>query len=198
MQLILINQIWQKQINLPYIFLKIKKLFPEFQQIARTFSISALKKAHYCIRTNNILPISILYLCTFSNSEAFKSLIFDYHRIGAQGNKVFGIQVSPTTLELICYCKNILFTTSLNFMFLCETWLIANNEEVIQSGLLLKFNEHYVKGARIWSYSGLHFPAFGLNTERYSVSLYIQSKCGEMRTRITPNTDTFYAVDIVD
>ena len=38
-----------------------------------------------------------------------------------------------------------------------------------------------VKRVRIRSYSGLHFPAFGLNTER-------------MRTRITPNTDTFHVV----
>ena len=36
--------------------------------------------------------------------------------------------------------------------------------------------------------------AFGLNTQRYSVSLCIQSKCGKMRARITPNTDIFYAV----
>ena len=43
-------------------------------------------------------------------------------------------------------------------------------------------------------YSGPHFHAFGLNTERYSVSLCIQSECGKMRTRITPNTDTFHAV----
>ena len=28
----------------------------------------------------------------------------------------------------------------------------------------------------------------------FSVSLRIQSKCGKMRTRITPNTDTFHAV----
>ena len=34
----------------------------------------------------------------------------------------------------------------------------------------------------------------GLNTERHGVSLSIQSKCGKMRTRITPNTDTFHAV----
>ena len=27
-----------------------------------------------------------------------------------------------------------------------------------------------------------------------SVSLCMQSECGKMRTRITPNTDTFYAV----
>ena len=32
-------------------------------------------------------------------------------------------------------------------------------------------------------FSGPHFPAFGLNTERYSVSLHIQSECGKIRTR---------------
>ena len=53
---------------------------------------------------------------------------------------------------------------------------------------------HCVKTVRIRSYSGRHFPAFGMNTERYGVSLCIQSACGNMRTRITPNTDTFYAV----
>ena len=51
-----------------------------------------------------------------------------------------------------------------------------------------------VKRVRIQSYSGPHFPAFGLNTERYSVSLRVQSECGKMWTRITPNTDTFHAV----
>ena len=39
-----------------------------------------------------------------------------------------------------------------------------------------------------------YFLAFGLNTEGYSVSLRIQSKCGKMRTRIHPNTGTFYSV----
>ena len=51
-----------------------------------------------------------------------------------------------------------------------------------------------VKSVRIRSYSGPHFPAFGLNTERYKVSLRIQSECGKIRTRITPNTDTVYPV----
>ena len=50
-----------------------------------------------------------------------------------------------------------------------------------------------MKSVRIRSYSGLRFPAFGLDTERYSVSPGVQSECGKMRTRITPNTDTFYA-----
>ena len=56
---------------------------------------------------------------------------------------------------------------------------------------------HGVKGVRIQSYSGPHFPLFGLNKERYGVSLRIQSECGKMRTRITPNTDTFYAVNSI-
>ena len=51
-----------------------------------------------------------------------------------------------------------------------------------------------MKNVRIRSYSGPHFPAFGLNAERYGVSLRIQSECRKMGTRITPNTDSFYAV----
>ena len=37
------------------------------------------------------------------------------------------------------------------------------------------------------------YPALGLNKERYGVYLRIQSECGKMQTRITPNVDTFYA-----
>ena len=64
-------------------------------------------------------------------------------------------------------------------------------------GALLKVdcNNHCVKRLRIRSNSGPHFATFGLNMERYSVSLRIQSECGKMRTKITPNTDTFYEVN---
>ena len=55
---------------------------------------------------------------------------------------------------------------------------------------------HCVKSVRIRSYSGRYFPAFGLNTERYGVSLCIQSECGKMRTRIAPNMDTSYAANV--
>ena len=54
--------------------------------------------------------------------------------------------------------------------------------------------KHGVKSVRIRSYSGPHFLALGLNKKRYGVSFRIQSKYGEIRTRITPNTDTFDAV----
>ena len=55
-------------------------------------------------------------------------------------------------------------------------------------------NIHRVKRVRIWNFSDLYFPAFGLNRERYSVSLHIQSECGKIRTRITPNTESCYTV----
>ena len=54
--------------------------------------------------------------------------------------------------------------------------------------------EHCVNSVCIRSFSGLYFSAFGLNMEIYGVNLCIQSKCRKRRTRITPNTDTFYAV----
>ena len=56
-------------------------------------------------------------------------------------------------------------------------------------------SEHCVKSVRIRSFSGPYFSTFGLNTERYSVSLRIQSECGKVRAKKTPNTDTFYAVE---
>ena len=53
---------------------------------------------------------------------------------------------------------------------------------------------HCVKSVRIRSFSGPYFLAFRLNTEKYAVSLGIQSECQKIRTRKTPNTDTFHAV----
>ena len=57
-----------------------------------------------------------------------------------------------------------------------------------------KFRIHCVKSVHIRSFSGPSFRAFGLNTETYKASLRIQSKCGKIRTRKTPNTDTFNSV----
>ena len=59
---------------------------------------------------------------------------------------------------------------------------------VILFQAICPWNIHCVRSIRILSYSGPHFPAFELNTERYFVSLRM------LRTRITPNTDTFHAV----
>ena len=63
--------------------------------------------------------------------------------------------------------------------------------------MVLAKTRHCMKSVRIRSYSGPHFPAFGLNAERYGVSLCIQFECGKIRTRTTPNTDSFYAVRLL-
>ena len=56
---------------------------------------------------------------------------------------------------------------------------------------------HCVKSVHIRNYSGPYFPVFELKTERDGVSLRIHSEFGKMRTRITPNTDTFHAVHFI-
>ena len=60
------------------------------------------------------------------------------------------------------------------------------------------FNKHCVKKVRIRSYSGLHFSRIFPHSDWISRDTEIQSECAKMwekmRTRITPNTGSFYAV----
>ena len=56
---------------------------------------------------------------------------------------------------------------------------------------------HCVKSVRTRSYSGPYFPAFQLNAEIHYVNLHIQSEGGKIRTRKTPNTDTFHPVLVI-
>ena len=56
--------------------------------------------------------------------------------------------------------------------------------------------QHWVKNVQMQSFSGPCFPAFGLNTDIYSVNLRIQSKYGKIRTRKILYLDNFYAVPL--
>ena len=51
-----------------------------------------------------------------------------------------------------------------------------------------------MKSVRIRIFPGPYFPSFGLSPERYSVSFQVQSEYG--KTRKTPNTGTFHAVNV--
>ena len=76
----------------------------------------------------------------------------------------------------------------------CTSYLFFLSENLLsQNNSIRTKTPHCVKSVRIRSYSDPHFPTFGLNAEK----LRIQSKCVEIRTRITPNTDTFQAVPIL-
>ena len=66
--------------------------------------------------------------------------------------------------------------------------IFVNFHQVYKRGL------YCVESVRIRRFSGPYFPAFGLNMERYFVPFRIQSECGNLRTRKTPNTNTFHAV----
>ena len=72
---------------------------------------------------------------------------------------------------------------------------MVENVIQIKNGIMINVNNG-VKIVPLRSYSGPYFPTFGLNTERYGVSLCILSECGKIRTRITPNMNTFHAVDV--
>ena len=91
--------------------------------------------------------------------------------------------------ESLCWNKSFLVITSPVYVIF-QTFRVLTVRKISEQNLMLTFG----KSVRIQSYFGLHFPAFGLNMERYGVSLHIQSKCGKIRTRITPNTDNFQAV----
>ena len=85
----------------------------------------------------------------------------------------------------------LVFSLMFYHIFLKQSWIKDKNIWISY----INFSAQYcVKSVHIRSYSGPHFPAFGLNAERYFVSLRIQFECGKVRTRITPNTNTFYAV----
>ena len=60
--------------------------------------------------------------------------------------------------------------------------------ELLQGDLL---ELHCAKRVRSRSYSSPHFPAFGLNKERYSVSLRIQSECGKIRENADQNNSEY-------
>ena len=60
--------------------------------------------------------------------------------------------------------------------------------------IIISSSFHCLKNVHYQSFSGPHFPVFGLNTETYPLNLRIQSECRKMRTRISPNTNTFYKV----
>ena len=103
----------------------------------------------------------------------------------------------PLWKDHIQYTEN---KISKNIGILCKTRDYLSKQKFMIITLCLYSHKcklwlcHCVKSVRIRSYSGPYFSAFGLNTVRCGVSFRIQSEHGKIRTRVTPNTDTFYTV----
>ena len=81
-------------------------------------------------------------------------------------------------------------TTKMFPSLFCFSW--SNNQWIIYLYEYIKMKvhnsqyvKHYVKSVRIRRFFGLYFSSFGVNRERYGVSLSIQSECGKIRTKKT-------------
>ena len=69
-----------------------------------------------------------------------------------------------------------------------EFWKYENVKKVLRNSITaLKMSKYGI-------FSGRYFPAFGLNTKRYGLSLRIQSECGKVLTRKNSYLDTFHAL----
>ena len=78
-----------------------------------------------------------------------------------------------------------------------EQLLLISNDEGSRNYLVVfQVIQEKVAQPKKCQYSELFWTVFFLIRTEYReiVSLRIQSECGKMRTRITPNTDTFHAV----
>ena len=75
------------------------------------------------------------------------------------------------------------------FFFFFESFnhVIRKREWILRKYCNKSWVIHCVKNVCVLGYSGPYFLAIGPNTDRYSISLRIRSKCRKMRTRITPN-----------
>ena len=90
------------------------------------------------------------------------------------------------------------------YLYLTAYYLFLNDPKIISKskalGILLQLIYYLTNSMRYWRFmimmlitawkvskdgvfSGSYFPTFELNTERYSVTLRIQSECGKTRTR---------------
>ena len=93
--------------------------------------------------------------------------------------------------QMLVFTKNIFKTKFLTIRYIFFTMIWHNKawrHWLLSVGLRCK------KSVLIQSFSGPYFPAFGLDTDRYSLSLRIQVEYGKIPTRKTPNTNTIHAL----
>ena len=113
-----------------------------------------------------------------------------YARYINKGHFYYEQQFSlPLLLEITLYCMFPVLTSQAKR----RSWGDQNFSFVVYCSLTASL----CKGCPYLELFSPHYTAFGLNMETFSVSLRIQSKRRKMQTRITPNTDTFYAVHLI-
>ena len=122
-------------------------------------------------------------------SARFRAIRPKLYENFVHSRKLGEISVFYAVFYIIRLFENLLIKM---FQFLEDYLLILTSLEAVVAHRCLRnkaiaFTEGYLGPCQT-------FPVFGLNTERYFVSLCIQSKLGKIRTGITPNTDSFNVV----
>ena len=82
------------------------------------------------------------------------------------------------------YCKGSFNSLEKEVAFVMSNllWVDFSLTTFLRNIIVLAVLIHYVKSVRIWSFYDPYFPAFGLNTERYSVRL--RENADQKNTRI--------------
>ena len=95
-------------------------------------------------------------------------------------------------IKILAFAKNVFKTKLLSVRYIFFAMIMRHNK--VWRHWLLLAGLHCKKSVLIQRFAGPYFPAFRLNTDRYSVSLHIQVEFGKIPTRKTPNTNTIHAV----
>ena len=72
--------------------------------------------------------------------------------------------------------------------------MLSKNSEIQPQAAYFAYIHHCVKSVQNGVFSGPYFPEFGLNTERYEVSLLFSPNAGKYGLEKTPYFDTFHIV----
>ena len=134
------------------------------------------------------------YLSLMFQLHFFQEKVFEQIFLITRSVKCFMINVTFILCEKICRlraCHSLLdslhkFSVK-SFFSNCEQKPSFLNWKLH----FLSSDLHSVKSVHIRSFSGLYFPAFGLNTKRYFVYLRIQSECGKIQARKNSKYEQF-------
>ena len=102
-----------------------------------------------------------------------------------------GWWISKTNFSMVLGWISFLWGLTFRVSFSIE-FLRCGGINSDRDALIMLLSLH--KKCRVWSFSGLYFPAFGLNTDRYDYLSVFSPNAGKCGLK-TPNTDTYkYAV----
>ena len=135
------------------------------------------------IVSSEILPLDDQHLMLWDTSKS--SLFVLCYVTGKIVRQIEGMCDTPSSVHA---------NTWVHVKKTSEVVTLAKSKNKLQLHNWKTGRYHSVKSVCIRSFTGPYFPVFGLNTERCSVSVRIQSESRKIRTRKTPNMDTFHAV----